>query len=89
MENTDFGNGLVLSVNTLTKVIAWAKHDKASDTTPYTGFYTKGRLLVKSNLIYPVLNINIHENICISQGNVSSDNLPENLVWTPEYKNMN
>ena len=55
------------------------------------GFYTKGRPLVKSNLICPsdklswqpgcpVLNINIHGNFSISQGNVSSDNLPENLV---------
>ena len=56
-----------------------------------TGFYTKGRPLVKSNLICPsdklswqpgcpVLNINIQGNFCISQGNGSSDNLPENLV---------
>ena len=55
------------------------------------GFYTKGRPLVKSNLICPsdkfswqpgcpVLNINIQENFCISPGNGSSDNLPENLV---------
>ena len=55
-----------------------------------TGFYTKGRLLVKSNQICssdklswqpgcPVLNINIQGNFCISQGNGSSDNLPENL----------
>ena len=55
------------------------------------GFYTKGRPLVKSNLICPsdklswqpgcpVLNINIQGNFCISQGNGSSDNLPENLV---------
>ena len=53
--------------------------------------YTKGRPLVKSNLICPsdklswqpgcpVLNINIQGNFCISQGNGSSDNLPENLV---------
>ena len=59
-----------------------------------SGFYTKGRLLVKSNQICPldklswqpdcpVLNINIQGNFCISQGNVSSDNLPENLLWTP------
>ena len=56
-----------------------------------TGFYTKGRPLVKSNLICPsdklswqpgcpVLNINIQGNFCISQENGSSDNLPENLV---------
>ena len=56
-----------------------------------TGFYTKGRPLVKSNLICPsdklswqpgcpILNINIQGNFCISQGNGSSDNLPENLV---------
>ena len=55
------------------------------------GFYTKGRPLVKSNSICPsdklcwqpgcpVLNINIQGNFCISQGNGSSDNLPENLV---------
>ena len=55
------------------------------------GFYTKGCPLVKSNLICPwdklswhlgcpVLNINIQGNFCISQGNGSSDNLPENLV---------
>ena len=56
-----------------------------------TGFYTKGRPFVKSNLICPsdklswqpgcpVLNINIQGNFCISQGSGSSDNLPENLV---------
>ena len=56
-----------------------------------TGFYTKGRPLVKSNLICPsdklswqpgcpVLNINIQGNFCISKGNGSSDNLPKNLV---------
>ena len=55
------------------------------------GFYTKGRPLVKSNLICPsdklswrpgcpVLNNNIQGNFCISQGNGSLDNLPENLV---------
>ena len=55
------------------------------------GFYTKGRPLVKSNLICPsdklswqpgcpILNINIQGNFCISQGNGSSDNLPKNLV---------
>ena len=55
------------------------------------GFYTKCRPLVKSNLICPsdklswqpgcpVLNINIQGNFCISQGNGSSDNPPENLV---------
>ena len=55
------------------------------------GFYTKGRPLVKSNLICPsdklswqpgcpVLNINIQGNFCISQRKGSSDNLPENLV---------
>ena len=31
----------------------------------------------------PILNINIQGNFCISQGNGSSDNLPENLVQTP------
>ena len=56
-----------------------------------TGFYTKGRPLVKSNLICPldnlswqpgcpVLNINIQGNFCISLVNGSSDNLQENLV---------
>ena len=55
------------------------------------GFYTKGRPLVKSNLICPsdklswqpgcpILDINIQGNFCISQGNGVSDNLPENLV---------
>ena len=57
----------------------------------WPGFYTKGRPLVKSNLICPsdklnwqpgctALNINIQGNFCISQGTGSSDNLPENLV---------
>ena len=57
----------------------------------HPGFYTKGRPLVKSNLICssdklswqrgcPVLNIKIQGNFCISHGNGSSDNLPENLV---------
>ena len=57
----------------------------------WSGFYTKDRPLVKSNLICPsdklrwqpgcpILNINIQGNYCISQGNGSSDNLPENLV---------
>ena len=61
-----------------------------------SGFYTKGRPLVKSNLICPsdklswqpgcpVLNINIQGIFCISQGNGSPDNLPENLVWTPAH----
>ena len=56
-----------------------------------SGFYTKGRPLVKSNLICPsdklswqpgcpVLDIIIQGNFCISQGNGSSDNLSENLV---------
>ena len=56
-----------------------------------SGFYTKGRPLIKSNLICPsdnlswqsgcpVLNINIQGNFCISQENGSSGNLPENLV---------
>ena len=56
-----------------------------------TGFYNKGRPLVKSNLICPsdklswqpgcpILNINIQGNFCISQGNGSSDDLSENLV---------
>ena len=56
-----------------------------------SGFYTKGRPLVKSNLICPsdklswqpgcpILNINIQGNFCISQGNGFSDNLPENLL---------
>ena len=56
-----------------------------------SGFYTKGRPLVKSNLICPfdklswqpgcpVLNINIHGNFCIGKESGSSDNLPENLV---------
>ena len=54
-----------------------------------TGFYIKGRPLLKSNLICdsdklgwrpgcPVLNNNIQGNFCISQGNGFSDNLPEN-----------
>ena len=65
-------------------------HDIMCDHT-WTEFYTKGRPLVKSNLICPsdklswqpgcpVLNINIQGNFCIRQGNGSSDNLPENLV---------
>ena len=56
-----------------------------------SGFYTKGRPLVKSNLICPldklswqpscpVFDINIQRNVCVSQGNGSLDNLPENLV---------
>ena len=56
-----------------------------------TGFCTKGRPLVKSNLIClsdklswppgcPVFNINIQGNFCISQRNGSSDNQQENLV---------
>ena len=56
-----------------------------------SGFYTKGRPLVKSNLICPsdkfswqpdcpVLNIDIQGNFCIRPGNDPSDNLPENLV---------
>ena len=65
------------------------------------GFYIKGRPLVKSNLICPsdklswqpgcpILNINIHVqgNFCISQGNGSSANLPENLVKTPLLKKI-
>ena len=51
----------------------------------------QGHPPVKSNLFCPsdkfswqpgcpVLNINIQGNFCISQGNGSSDNLPENLV---------
>ena len=55
------------------------------------GFYTKGRPLVKSNIICssdklswqpggPVLKINIQGNFCISQGNGSLDNLPEKLL---------
>ena len=62
-----------------------------SSHTPITGFYTKGRPLVKSNLIgpldklswqpgCPILNINIQGNFFISQGNGSSDKLPKNLV---------
>ena len=60
-------------------------------TGEWAGFYTKGRPLVKSNLFChsdklswqpggPVFDINIQGNFCISQGNGSSDNLPENLV---------
>ena len=56
-----------------------------------SGFYTKGRPLIKSKLICPsdklswqpgcpILNINMQGNFCISQGNGVSDNLPENLV---------
>ena len=63
-------------------IVGWYKH---------SGFYTKGRPLVNSNLICPshklswrpgcpVLNINIQGNFCIRQGNGSSDNLPENLA---------
>ena len=62
-----------------------------SNVSMYPGFYTKGRPLVKSNLICPsdklswwpdcpVLNNNIQGNFCISQGNGSFNNLPENLV---------
>ena len=61
------------------------------DYSDAAGFYTKGRPPVKSNLICPsdklswqpgcpIININIQRNFCISQGNGSSDNLPENLV---------
>ena len=61
------------------------------DVTIMPGFYTKGRPLVKSNLIRPsdklswqpgcpVLNINMQGNFCISLENDSSDNLLENLV---------
>ena len=68
-----------------------ARKRKVCDSLTQAGFYTKGRPLVKSNLISPsdklswqpgcpVLNINIQGNFCISQGNGSSDNLPENLV---------
>ena len=69
-------------------VFAWKlKLEKKS----IAGFYTKGRPLVKSNLICPwdklswqpgcpVLNINIQGNFCINERNDSSDNLPENLV---------
>ena len=64
---------------------------KPLNVCKHAGFYTKGRPLVKSNLIRssdklswlpgcPVLNINIQGNFCISQGNGSSDNLLENLV---------
>ena len=61
----------------------------------YTGFYTKGRPLIISNLICPldklswqpgcpVLDINLQGNFCIMQGNGSSGNLLENLVQTPD-----
>ena len=70
-------------------VPVWVPKSVRAGTLP--GFYTKGRPLVKSNLICPsdklswqpgcpILNINIQGNFCISQGNGSSDNLPENLV---------
>ena len=71
---------------------AIVEHDQIfySQKAPHTGFYTMGRLLVKSKLICPwgklswqpgcpVLNIK-QGKFCISQGNGSSDNLPENLV---------
>ena len=68
----------------------WFSSQMASYVENALGLYTKGRLLVKSNLICPdklswqpgcsVLNINIKGNFCISQGNGSSDKLPENLV---------
>ena len=73
-------------------MIQWWEHGEKGVTDGQTaGFYTKGRPLVKSNLICPsdklswqpgcpVLNINIQGNFCISQENGSSDNLPENLV---------
>ena len=59
-----------------------------------SGFYTKGRPLVKSNPICPsdkfswgpgcpVLNNNIQGNFCISQGNDSSDNLLKKLSVDP------
>ena len=71
--------------------IDYKKCSKVKKKFNITGFYTKGRPLVKSNLICPsdklswqpgcpVLNINIQGNFCISQENGSSDNLPENLV---------
>ena len=76
-----------LGLNVLTH---WGQ-DETADILHMTGFYTKGRPLIKSNLIHPsdklswqpgcpVLNINIQGNFCISQGNGSSDNLLENLV---------
>ena len=68
----------------------WFSSQMASNAENVSGFYTKGRQLVKPNLICPsdklswqpscpVLNINIQGNFCISQGNGSSDKLPENL----------
>ena len=70
-------------------VLPWVKRQKINPY--YTGFYTKGLPLVKYNLICPsdklswrpgcpVLNNNIQGKFCISQGNGSLDNLPENLV---------
>ena len=69
----------------------WLKVNLSLGNGLVPGFYTKGRLLVESNLICPsdklswqhgcpVFNINIQGNFCISQGNGSSDNMPENLV---------
>ena len=74
-----------------TNIVGCLRLEYACSLFLLSGFYTKGRPLVKSNLICPsdklswqpgcpVLNINIQGNFCISQGNGSSDNLPENLV---------
>ena len=80
-----------LSVPKSTAKISRNWHWKGRNYLNLSGFYTKGRPLVKSNLMCPsdkfswqrgcpVLNINIQGNFCISQGNGSSDNLPENLM---------
>ena len=66
-----------------------SRHTSANPA--YAGFYTKGRPLVKSNLMCPldklswqpdcpILNINIKGNFCISHETGCLDNLPENLV---------
>ena len=71
--------------------VIFYSHNKLSMAFSSAGFYTKGRPLVKSNLNCPldklswqpgcpILNINTQGNFCISQGNGTSDKLPENLM---------
>ena len=77
---------MVAALFSVEHILKWILEEIAT-----SGFYTKGRPLVKSNLICPsdkliwqpgcpVLDINIQGHFCISQGNGSSDNLSENLM---------
>ena len=72
-------------------LVSGSRKNNSDSMDSFSGFYTKGRPLVKSNLVCPsdklswqpgcpVLNINIQGNFSISQGNGSLDNLLENLV---------